>query len=58
MPPGVLSDVHPVIVFDPLTADIAIIFFQFFKERLHEIFYLSFVGHYQPFMCKNTRSGY
>lgn len=43
--PGVVADVDPLILFDPLTADIAVVFLEFFEEGLCVVEGLFLSGH-------------
>jgi hypothetical protein len=55
MSPFVLADVNPAIcVCNPLTTDVAVIFFQLVEKRFHGILHFSFTSHYQSFISKNT----
>ena len=43
--PFILADVNPLIVLDPVVADIAVVLLQFVEEWIHRVFRFSFTSH-------------
>ncbi len=53
--PFILADVNPVIVLDPVAADIAVVLLQLVEERLHEVFKFSLTSHFESLYVQEYR---